>query len=99
MACSGAMQGTAGADGGHNPQADVDIPSTPMEDALLIEHFYSSASSQAGGSNNSSPSAGMNQSLMLNTAERALHTPADPCAIMHVMAHLSHVDSLLYLQQ
>ena len=59
MACSGAMQGTAGADGRHKPQADVGIP---IEDALLIEHFYNSASESSGGSNESSPSAGMTRS-------------------------------------
>ena len=56
MACSGAMQGTAAADGGHKAQADVKIP---MEDALLIERFYNSASESSGGSNESSPSAGV----------------------------------------
>ena len=59
MACSGAMLGTAGADGGHKPQVDVE---NPLEDALLIEHFYNSASDSSGGSNKGSPSAGMIQS-------------------------------------
>lgn len=70
MACSGAMQGTAGADGGHKPQADVEIL---IEDALLIEHFYNSASESSGGSNESSPSAGMIRSSAAQSC-RALCT-------------------------